>query len=285
MDIRAGIITAVFLAVVGAILSIRAGLLAIRAARRLTFYHLSRRRLRAGWRMIFGGLFLLVLAVALGGWGETTIYTYFPPTPTPSLTPTTTPIPTITLTPTITLMPTVTDTPSVTDTPTVTPTPFLPPAIEALFESNVPPRPDAIFSPIQFSTELEFPPKNPATVFRNPIRRMYAIYSYDNMTPGVQWTALWYRDGALVYYETKPWDGGTGGYGFADWEPRPDEWLPGNYQVVLFVGTDWKVSGRFILEGDAPTAVPTITPSPTIMPSPTRTPSVTPSPLPATPTP
>lgn len=285
MDIRAGIVTAIFLAVVGAILSVRGGLLSIRAARQLTFYRLSRQRLNAGWRMIFLGLFLLVLAVALGVWGETTVYRYFPPTPTPSLTPTVTLIPTITLTPTLTLTPTVTDTPSVTDTPTVTPTPFLPPAIEALFESKVAPRPDAIFSPLQFSTALEFPPKNPATVFRNPIRRMYAIYSYDNMTTGVQWTALWYRDGLLVHYETKPWDGGTGGYGFADWEPRPEEWLPGNYQVVLFVGTDWKVSGRFILEGDAPTAVPTLTPSPTLTPRPTLTLSATPSSIPATPTP
>ena len=114
-------------------------------------------------------------------------------------------------------------------------------------------------SPLQFAQSIDnnYQPINPTTQFTNPLRRMYAIFSYDKMTPGVQWTALWFRDGELVHYEFKPWDGELGGYGYTDWEPSPDKWLPGDYQVVIFVGTEWKVVGTFTVEGQPPTASPT----------------------------
>lgn len=93
---------------------------------------------------------------------------------------------------------------------------------------------------------------------------MCAVFSYANMTPGAQWTALWYRDGKLVHYETIPWDGETGGYGFADWEAPPSEWLPGDYEVQIFVGLEHKVVGRFAVQGDAPTPISTLSPTPTL---------------------
>ena len=98
------------------------------------------------------------------------------------------------------------------------------------------------------------------------------------MQDGVQWTAIWYRDGKLVNFETKPWDGGTGGIGYSDWNPEPEEWLPGTYTVVLFVGLDRQTSGQFIVNGDPPTPLPTL--SPTITPTIDSTPTIgeTPSP-------
>ena len=131
MDIHAGIITIIILAVLFALLLFRIGIRAIQSARKLTFYRLREKRMSGGWRMLIVGVLLLLFAAWLGRFGEPIAYRYFPPSPTPSLTPTITLIPTITLSPTITLTPTITDTPSVTDTPTITPTPFVPPAIEA----------------------------------------------------------------------------------------------------------------------------------------------------------
>jgi hypothetical protein len=188
-------------------------------------------------------------------------------------------LPTITLSPTITLTPTITDTPSVTDTPTITPTPFVPPVIEALFVSEVTPNPAAVFSPLQFTRDCSnFTNFTAANVFQNPTTYICAVFTYDQMVPGAQWTALWYRDGKLVHFETIPWDGQVGGYGFTEWEAPASEFLPGTYEVQIFVGLEWKVVGQFILQGDAPTAAPTststVTPSPTI----TRTPTATPSP-------
>jgi hypothetical protein len=174
------------------------------------------------------------------------------------------------------LSPTITDTPSVTDTATVTLTPFIPPAIEVLFESEITPNPNAVFSPLQFTLNCaNFNEIVPATVFQNPITYMCAVFSYDQMTPGAQWTALWYRDGKLVHYETIPWDGETGGFGFTEWEAPASEWPPGTYQVQVFVGLEWKVVGEFLLQGDAPTAPPTLTPSQTLTPSRTVSPTTT----------
>lgn len=232
--------------------------------------------------MLFSGVLLLFIAVWLGRFGEPVVYRYFPPSPTATLSPTISPVPSITLSPTITLTPTITDTPSVSDTPTITPTPFIPPAIEALFESQVTPNPDAVFSPLQFSTVYEsFECVSPSTSFVNPIQSMTACFSYNNITPGVQWTALWFRDGELVKYDTHVWGSiegeSTGGLGSSEWAPPADLWLPGNYEVQIFIGQEWKVVGRFIVTGDPPTAIPTNSPSPTVSPTFTRTPSATPT--------
>jgi hypothetical protein len=169
--------------------------------------------------------------------------------------------------PTITLTPTITDTPLVSDTPTGTPTPYLPLAVEAGFISVVTPNPDAVISPIQFGTSiknsvLEFP----STLLRNPIIRVFAYFSYDSMTPGAQWTAVWYRNGEYMSHESYPWDGGTGGYYYSECvipsaagestgcKTPPDGWQPGNYSVQIYVGVTFKRSGFFSVEGEAPAA-------------------------------
>ena len=160
-------------------------------------------------------------------------------------------------------------------------------AIEALFESDVTPNPNAVFSPLQFTLNCDnFNEYESATVFQNPIKYMCAVFSYDQMIPGSQWTALWYRDSQLVHYDTIPWDGELGGYGFAEWRAPAEEWLPGTYQVQIFVGLDWKVVGQFILQGDAPTRIPTVTLTPSPSPTVTRTSTpLPPSPVTATVTP
>ena len=292
MDIRAGIITAALLLIVGAYFSARSGLRAIQFSRKMTFYRLRRARAASGWRMIGLGLLMALLAAWLPFYGQPIVYRYFPPSPTPSNTPTITLTPTITTTPTITETPTLTFTPLATDTPTPSPTPFLPLSILVLFQSNVTPNPGAVFSQLFFSTEMvNTQAVDPRTVFQNPIQHIYATFSYDQMEPGTQWTALWYRDGQLVHFETKPWDGATGGLGYTDWAPPADEWLPGTYEVQIFVGEEWKVVGRFVLQGDPPTATPSITPTPTRPPTSTQTftstptPSRTPTPSAATKTP
>lgn len=95
------------------------------------------------------------------------------------------------------------------------------------------------------------------------------------MVPGSQWTALWFRDGELIYYESIPWDGASGGYGFTDLDLPAEEWLPGFYEVQIFAGETWKSSGTFEVFGDPPE--PTITPTatntftPTVTEAPTET--------------
>ena len=67
-----------------------------------------------------------------------------------------------------------------------------------------------------------------------------------------------------MHYETIPWDGAVGGYGFTEWDATYEEFLPGTYEVQVFVGLDWKVVGQFLLQGDSPTPVPTPSLTPTL---------------------
>lgn len=272
MDIRAGIIaTALFLGL-GALLVARNGLITLQAARKLTFYRLRQSRINSAWLMFGGALLLVILAILLPTVGTPIAFHYFPPSPTvaPTLTPSI--VPTITLSPTITLTPTITDTPLVSDTPTGTATPYLPLVVEAQFISVTTPNPDAVISPIVFDTALKNSlPVSPSILFRNPIPVMYASFSYDKMIPGAQWSAVWYRNGEYVFHESYPWDGGTGGYYYSECASPAGGWQPGVYTVQIYVGVDFKRSGSFTVEGDAPaTPVPTATLSPT--PAPVATP-------------
>ncbi len=85
------------------------------------------------------------------------------------------------------------------------------------------------------------------------------------------------QDQEIVCYETKPWDASTGGYGYTECHKGADEWLPGEYDVQIFVGERWISSGKFSITGDLPTATFTFTPSQTASntPLPTKSPTVT----------
>ena len=276
MDIHSGFIAAAVILVIVALISIRIGIRDIQSARKLTFFRLRQRRLVAGWRLMGFALFLAALALALPMFGEPVAYEYFPPSPTITVTPSITPIPSITLTPSLTLTPSITPTPAKSATFTATTTPALPVSFLAMFQSSVTPNPKAIFSPLTFCNQINnLKCVNPQTVFQNPFDNIYAIYSFDNMVPGVQWTVLWYRGNQLVCFETHPFGGGTGGYDNASCTKNQviGGWQPGNYEVQLFVGMEWKVVGRFIVQGNPPpTSTPTSTSTPTKTPLPTRTP-------------
>jgi hypothetical protein len=281
LDIHTAVLTGFVLSIAFAILFVWAGVRAIRKARTLKFFRMRRDRMVGGWRMILAAFVLVILAFILNRFAEPVIYSFYPPTPTLTATPTLTLTPTITLTPSITLTPTITSTPSVTDTPTPSPTPHVPLAIEVQFTSVVTPNPSAIFSQLQFAQALDenFVPIDPAIVFQNPVGHLYAQFTYDGMLVGSQWTAIWYRGSELVHYETAPWDGGTGGIGYTDWDPEPYEWQPDLYEVQVFVGHQWKVVGTFTVEGDAPTPPPSPTPTFTVTPLPTATFTRTPRPI------
>lgn len=268
---------AVVLAVLGGIISFLVGLRRIRRGRMVAYYRMKNKQVAGGWRTLLFAFFLTGMAVMVRLYAEPAAYRYFPPSPTRSLTPTITLTPTISLTPTITETPTITLTPAKSYTPTITVTPFMPADIKAQFTSVVTPNPESVFSPLTFSTSARnYQAVDPQKVFENPLKQIIVTYSYDKMNDGVEWSALWYRNGQLLKYETSPWEGGTGGYGQYTLELPQEQWLSGTYQLIFFVGTEWKVLGEFLVRGDPPT--PTATPTssatrpPTLSPTSTRTP-------------
>jgi hypothetical protein len=231
-------------------------------AGRLRYYLLRREQAAEAWRLLLVAGAVLLAALVVFAVGRPAAYVVFPPTP--SITPTGTPsaTPTITLSPTVTITPSISLTPSITPTATATVTPMLPEAAQLVFQDTITPDPDAALSPILVATRLtNFNiPIKPAEAFDNPVGRLYGAFSYDHMTDGVRWSAVWYRDGTPICFETKPWDGGTGGYGYTECLPEGG-WPEGSYEIQMFVGTQWRVSARFEIRGAPPTA--TVTPSPT----------------------
>src|SRR5688572_15952901 len=160
------------------------------------------------------------------------------PQPTVDGTQTAVPLNTPTVPPTNFIL---TETPPASSTATASPQPSVPLVIEALFQGNVTPRADIAIGRVQFSTQIENNlPGAVASSFGNPIKQMYAFFTYERLDPGVQWTAIWYRDGALQYYETRPWDQLPSGMEYSLWEQPAEKWLPGIYEVRIFIGNEWK---------------------------------------------
>ena len=248
-----------------------AGVRALRLGSRTIYFRHRRQRVLAGWWMTGASLLLMVItALTFRAWNPF-FSTIASPTPagsatpakvTPSRTSTAVPSPSRTLTATI----------------TSTPTPHLPLSLEIMVVSTVTPQAAASITDIRFSDRLiDMLPVGNSIEWNNPITRMYASFEYSHMTYGAQFTALWFRNGELVYFESGPWQTGGHGRGYSKWEPATHEWHPGEYEVQFFIGTQWKATGHFSVSGDPPT--PTFTPSATL----TRTPSptVTPSPVPS----
>jgi hypothetical protein len=239
----------------------------------VVYYRIRRSLVSTGWRTVVFAAGLVLVAILVGTLAEPIAFIYFPPSATVSSTPTITLTPTISLTPSITLTPTITLTPAMTNTPTVTGTPFIPIAIETKFTSLVTPNAAAVFSPLQFSlTVAKYKAVNPQTVFKNPNQKLFVTYTYDKMTNGVEWTMLWYRGEELLKYDSSTWEGGTGGRGQYELDLPAEKWLPGTYQVIFFVGMEWKTVGEFRVTGNPPNPTPTLYPS--------LTPTVTWTPVP-----
>ena len=204
------------------------------------------------------GIFSFTIAFLTNRFAAPLSYKVFEPSPTATMTPT------ITITPTITTTPTITNTYTITPTLEFTSTPAMPAAIGEGFASEITPNPQAVFSNLAFARELteDYLPIEALDTFEQPNTEIFGSFSYDKMTPGSQWTALWFREGELIYFESIPWNGASGGYGFTNLSLPTDEWLPGDYEVQIFAGNTWKTTGVFSVIGNAPTATPAPTTEP-----------------------
>ena len=246
----------------------------VRAAHRLPFFMLRRQRSLQAWRLLLLGAALGFAGLMVRLLGRQAAYVLVPPTASATPTLTATASATASLTPSITPTPSATLIPSITPTASETPTPTIPEAITVLFRETVTPRPESVFSPIEVARRLDRLNRalNPAEAFENPVGILYGAFTYDFLDDGVRWTALWYRGDRIVCSETKPWEDGTGGYGYAECAPAGG-WEPGEYELRIFLGETWKVSARFRVSG-----LPPPSPSPTT----TATASATPTAPPAT---
>lgn len=280
-----------------------AGLVTLNQSRRMRYFQVRRDAVVRGWNLLLISVALLMGSGFAAGLGTPLLRLAVAPTATPpppsatrpSATPPPSSTPTVTATGTDTPGPSPTAT--TTGTPTVSPTPVLPEAfISPVPGATVTPPEAAIAAEVRFTQRNDCTTANSSGFFDQLPKTVYAHFFYNNWLPGVQWSGVWLRDGAVVFVETRLWDGSTGGCGFTNFDNAKGWWEEGHYEVQIFVGAKWLVSGTFevVRSTPTPTITPTRTPVPTVTPSPTRTPrtptltpTVTPTrtPRPATPTP
>lgn len=262
---------------IGIITSISLALKSLKAARNLPFYRKRQDLVEYGWRLIFFSLLMAGVGFLFYRFGEPVAYRYFPPSPTVTRTPTTTLTPTITQTLENTL------TPTITQTLAQTYTPGLPAVVQTEIKTPIGVEVNSIFSPVQFSTQTKDGWLiNTTDTFTLPITTLYAGFSYDEMVPGLRWSAVWLREGEIVCFETTVWENYTGGSYYSDYcnqKITPEMWLPGDWEVQIFVGQTWKTSGRFTILGSDPGVTnldtPTVTSNdvaPTTTPQPATNP-------------
>jgi len=222
-----------------------------REAKTSQFYFIREQaRIKAGRVMILVG-FLVVVTIAL--FILRTVSDAFrvaqaspTPTPTPTLSPTTpvtavpTALPTLVLTPTP--KPTATASPSPTVVPTVsTPTLTLTPIVGVKT-----PSPDATFGEITLARGVTDgnEPKGPGTVFPDGISQLYAFFDYQNLSDGVLWTQVWYREGKEIGTESSLWEWGSYGTAWIFLKPVGG-YSRGEHEVRLYIGDELKQTATF----------------------------------------
>jgi hypothetical protein len=275
------------LLLLGSLLAAVGALANLSRARQQRYFQLRRGVMLWGWRLVFYSVVLLIGVGLMAFFGKPAIEMVVPatltftPSPTPTSTvPTLTPTlsATISSTPSITLTPSQTLPPSATPTPTPTSFPVLPgPYITPLGTAAVTPLPNAVAANLRFSRRSDCTVPLGLDVFDSTPKQIYAHFEYDNWTRGAQWSGVWYREGEVFFVETHIWDGSTGGCGFTNYANDGRPWPVGAYDVQVFIGQTWLLSGSFDIV-PAPTSTPTRTPRPTATPSVTRTPRPTTAP-------
>jgi hypothetical protein len=265
--ILAGALVAVSLLIVGA------GVLLLRRAPRQPFFLIRQQTAAAGWRLLIVAVAVLALAGTVRLFGAQVVFQVITPTPSTTLTPSITLTPTITFTPSRTPPPTITLTATETFTSTPSPTPFVPFNIQQQFTSNVSPDPKLTVHPLTFALAVtqNNDPITPGVVFQNPVQKIVAVFNYEYVNLGVEWTVVWFHDGSLAYWQSYPWIGPAAGKAVISWNTSPDYFIHGTYVVEIFAGGVWKQSGEFNIVGASPRPTETVSPTITRLPPPTAT--------------
>lgn len=186
---------------------------------------------------------------------DTPSATPLPPTPTSPaematarpLPPTATPIPP---SPTATASPT--PVPADTPTPSPTATSAVSPISMEATPTPAPAEPipdDVKFGPITFAAGIndQLEPINPTRVFSETVKRVYAVFPFEGMRRGLNWTQVWYFNGLVFLRDQSAWEWGTAATSYVFTKPRG----AGTYRLELYVNDTLVASGSFVIQGPA----------------------------------
>jgi hypothetical protein len=176
-----------------------------------------------------------------------------PPTEAPTTTPSTTPTPTLTPTAsaTATLLPTNTRTATITHTPTETLTPS--PTFEVALKLGIPygaraAAENALVRIVAADTAVSGnnTPIEPREIFESGARRIYLFTSFRDMSNGVAWSRVLYRDGTPVQGSTLLWAMGAEGSGYFFFGAESG-YAPGDYRIELWLGDQLVSEFEFVV--------------------------------------
>jgi len=113
----------------------------------------------------------------------------------------------------------------------------------------------AQIGPIDFARQVSSRREavSPTTVFSDTVSRVYAVFPYDGMRDGLQWTQVWYFNDVEFNRgeETWAWGSADRSYVFARLVGA------GNYRLELYVNDDLLASGNFTVQGPVAIGGPT----------------------------
>lgn len=97
--------------------------------------------------------------------------------------------------------------------------------------------------PIEFAEDVteDIEPVNPKSVFPDGIEAVYAIYPYSGMEPGIDYKAVWYKNGVEVAREEGQWEWGEQARSYHYLVPRGT----GLYKLELYVNDTVMVTDLF----------------------------------------
>jgi len=90
-------------------------------------------------------------------------------------------------------------------------------------------------------------PVEPGTQFPAGPERLYAFFSYGNMTGPLTWSQAWYKDDTELARETGPWTYGWAGRAYVFYMPAGG-WTPGAYSVRFYIGDLLEAESTFIIQ-------------------------------------
>ena len=220
-----------------------------REAKTSQFYFIREQaRIKAGRVMILVG-FLVAVTIALfilRILSDAFRDAQASPTPMPTPSPTTPATAVATTPPTPVLTPTPKPTATASPSPTTIPTIGTPSSALTPIVGVKTPSPEAAFGEITLARGVteDNKPKGSGTVFPAGISQLYAFFDYQNLSNGVLWTQVWYREREEIGSESNLWEWGS--YGTAWIFLMPIGGYPrGEYEVRLYIGDELKQTATF----------------------------------------
>jgi parallel beta-helix repeat protein len=108
------------------------------------------------------------------------------------------------------------------------------------------------FGPIAFSLDVEEGtslPIDPMTTFPSGILEVYASFDFEGMTPGIQWTRKWLKDGEERVSKTNNWDRKEQGrYHLRYFRPSGNPVYSGSWEFQLYIQGQLVQKGTFSVQ-------------------------------------